>query len=73
LIIWGTGTFITPLTEEKLEDFLLENSPKARKMIAEAEKDIQAGKTVKLNDYPSPPYASINGALFPPHNLPEDN
>jgi prevent-host-death family protein len=42
---------ITPLTEEELEDFVLENSPKVRKMIAEAEKDIQAGKTVKLSDY----------------------
>ncbi len=53
---------ITPLTEEELEDFVLENSPKVRKMIAEAEKDIQSGKTVKLSDYPSPPYASINGS-----------
>ncbi len=42
---------ITPLTEEDLEDFVLESSPKIRKMIAEAEKDIQAGKTVKLADY----------------------
>ena len=42
---------ITPLTEEELEDFVLENSPKIRKMITEAEKDIQAGKTVKLGDY----------------------
>jgi prevent-host-death family protein len=42
---------ITPLTEEDLEDFVLENSPKIRKMIAEAEKDIQAGKIVKLDDY----------------------
>jgi prevent-host-death family protein len=42
---------ITPLTEEELEDFVLENSPKIRKMIAEAEKDIQTGKTVKLGDY----------------------
>ena len=42
---------ITPLTEEDLEDFVLENSPKIRKMIAEAEKDIRAGKIVKLDDY----------------------
>jgi antitoxin (DNA-binding transcriptional repressor) of toxin-antitoxin stability system len=42
---------ITPLREEGLEDFVLENSPKIRKMIAQAEEDIQAGKTVKLVDY----------------------
>lgn len=42
---------ITVLTEEDLEDFVLENSPKIRKMIAEAEKDIQAGKTVRLDEY----------------------
>jgi prevent-host-death family protein len=41
---------ITPLTEEELENFVLENSPKIRKMIAEAEKDILEGKTVKLSD-----------------------
>jgi hypothetical protein len=34
-----------------LEDFVLENSPKIRKMIAEAEKDIKAGKTVNLDEY----------------------
>jgi prevent-host-death family protein len=42
---------MTPLTDEDLEDFVLENSPKIRKMIAEAEKDIKAGKTVNLNEY----------------------
>ena len=42
---------ITPLTEDDLEDFVLQNSPKVRRMIAEAEKDIQAGKTVSLDDY----------------------
>jgi len=42
---------ITPLTEDDLEDFVLQNSPKVRRMIAEAEKDIQAGKIVSLDDY----------------------
>jgi len=42
---------LTPLKEEDLEDFLLENSPKIRKMIAEAEKDIRKGKLVSLGDY----------------------
>lgn len=42
---------ITPLTENDLEDFVLENSPTVQKMIAEAEKDIQAGKVVSLKEY----------------------
>jgi prevent-host-death family protein len=42
---------ITPLTEGDLEDFILENSPMIQKMIAEAEKDIQAGKVVSLKEY----------------------
>lgn len=42
---------ITPLTEDDLEDFILENSPMIQKMIAEAEKDIQAGKVVSLKGY----------------------
>ena len=42
---------ITPLTENDLEDFVLENSPTVQKMIAEAEQDIQAGKVVSLKEY----------------------
>jgi len=42
---------LTALTEQDLEDFVLENSPKIRKMIAEAEKDIQQGKVVSLEEY----------------------
>jgi prevent-host-death family protein len=42
---------ITPLTENDLEDFVLENSPMIQKMIGEAEKDIQAGKVVSLKEY----------------------
>ena len=42
---------LIPLTEEDLEDFVLENSPKIKKMIAEAEKDIRAGKVISLGDY----------------------
>jgi prevent-host-death family protein len=48
---------LTPLTEEGLEDFVLENSPKIQKMIAEAEKDIQAGRVTSLKDY----LAKLNG------------
>jgi prevent-host-death family protein len=42
---------LTPLTDDDLEDFILENSPKIKKMIAEAEKDIQTGKVVSLDEY----------------------
>jgi len=42
---------ITPLTQDELEDFILGNSPKVRKMIAEAERDIQNGKVVSLEKY----------------------
>ena len=33
---------LAPLTEDDLEDFILENSPKIRKMVLQAEKDIQS-------------------------------
>jgi len=42
---------LAPLTENNFEDFILENSPKIRRMIAEAEKDIQQGKLVLLDDF----------------------
>ena len=42
---------LTALTEDDLEDFILENSPKIRRMIAQAEKDIRAGKLTPLEDY----------------------
>ena len=42
---------LAPLTEDDLEDFVLENSPRIRKMIAEAERDIQAGKVISLDEY----------------------
>lgn len=42
---------LTALTEDDLEDFILENSPKIRKMIVQAEKDIRAGKVTSLADY----------------------
>lgn len=48
---------ITPLKEEDLEDFVLENSPAIQKMIAQAEKDIKAGKVVSLKKY----LAELNG------------
>jgi antitoxin (DNA-binding transcriptional repressor) of toxin-antitoxin stability system len=42
---------LTPLTEDDLEDFILENSPRIRKMIAAAEKARQAGDVIPLQDY----------------------
>jgi prevent-host-death family protein len=39
---------INPLTEDDLVDFVLENSPRVRRMIAEAKKDLKEGKTVAL-------------------------
>lgn len=42
---------ITPLTEDGLEDFIIENSPAIHKKIAKAEKDIKAGRVVSLDDY----------------------
>ena len=42
---------LTALTEDDLEDFILENSPSIRKKIAKAEEDIRAGKIVSLDDY----------------------
>ena len=34
-----------------LEDFILENSPTVRRMLAEAQKDIQQGKVTSLEQY----------------------
>ncbi len=42
---------ITPLTEDGLEDFIIENSSAMRKKIVKAEKDIKAGRVISLNDY----------------------
>ncbi len=42
---------LLPLNEDGLEDFILENSPKIRKMIGEAKKDVAAGKTIPFDTY----------------------
>jgi prevent-host-death family protein len=42
---------LTPLREEDLEDFVLDNSPRIQKMVKEAEKDIQSGKIISLDEY----------------------
>ncbi len=42
---------LVALTEEDMEDFIIQHSPKVRKMIAEAQKDMRAGKVISLDDY----------------------
>ncbi len=42
---------LTALTEDDLEDFVLEHSPKVRKLLAEAEADRKAGRVLPLEDY----------------------
>jgi prevent-host-death family protein len=42
---------LTSLTEDDLEDFILQNSPRIKKMLGEAEKDIKAGKVISLKNY----------------------
>ncbi len=42
---------LTPLSEDDLEDFVLEHSPKVRKMLAEAEADREAGRVLPLEAY----------------------
>lgn len=42
---------LTPLTEEGLDDFVLENSAAIRKKIKKAEDDIKAGRVMSLEEY----------------------
>jgi len=42
---------ITTLTEEDLEDFVLEHSQKVRRLLAEAEADWKAGRVIPLDAY----------------------
>ena len=42
---------LMPLTEDGLEDFIIENGSSIRKKIAKAEEDIKAGRVVSLDDY----------------------
>jgi len=42
---------LTPLSEDDLEDFILEHSPKIRRMIAAAEADRAAGRVTSIRAY----------------------
>ena len=42
---------LTSLHEEDLEDFVLENSPRIRKMVMEAERDIRNANLIPFDEY----------------------
>ena len=42
---------VIPLTEEGIEDLLFEYSPRLRRLIAEAEADIKAGRLVTWEEF----------------------
>jgi prevent-host-death family protein len=42
---------ILPLSEDDLEDFVIENSPLIRKKILKAEEDLKAGRVISLDEY----------------------
>jgi len=42
---------LQPLSEDELEDFVLEHSPKIKRLIGEAERDIKKGKIFSLEEY----------------------
>jgi len=42
---------LTPLTEDDLEDFVIENSPKIRKMLKQAIRDVEQGRLTPLDKY----------------------
>ncbi len=42
---------LTRLSEDDLEDFVLEHSPKIRRLLAQAEADRKAGRVVSLDEY----------------------
>ena len=42
---------ILPLTEDDLEDFIIEHSPLIRRKIKKAEEDVKKGRIVSLDEY----------------------
>jgi len=42
---------ILPLSEDDLEDFIIEHSPSIRKKISQAQKDLRAGRVISLDEY----------------------
>jgi len=39
------------ISEEELEDYILENSPRIKKLVAEADRDRRAGRVTSLEKY----------------------
>ena len=39
------------ISEEELEDYILENSPRVKKLVAEADRDRRAGRVTSLEKY----------------------
>jgi prevent-host-death family protein len=46
---------ILPLSEDDLEDFVIEYSPSIRKKILKAEEDLKRGRVITLDEYLSTP------------------
>ncbi len=42
---------LTPLMEDDIEDFIIENSPSIRRKIKKAEEDIKANRVISLDEY----------------------
>lgn len=42
---------LIPLNEDELEEFIFEYSPETRRLIAEAEADIRAGRVVRWSEF----------------------
>lgn len=42
---------LLPLSEDDLEDFIIEHSPSVRRKIARAEEDLKTGKVISLDEY----------------------
>jgi len=42
---------LRPITEEELEDYILENSPRIKRMVAEGDRDRRAGRVTPLERY----------------------
>lgn len=42
---------ILPLSEDDLEDFVIENSPSIRKKISKADEDLKTGRVISLDEY----------------------
>ncbi len=42
---------LRPISEEELEDYILENSPRIKRLVAEGDRDRRAGRVTALEKY----------------------